>query len=581
MIKKILKLKSAPQENLETEQQSINVKKNQEGFMLMTALNKEVDETPEEQYEEVVRYFSIPHADGIEVTIYDVEDENKVVEKGRTEEIRQLESKHGLKIAREFIWIDGAENKEGIITLPYDNYNVVYYVYKKENGELDIKFLEEYKEGMEKPYYIMENGKTYIYVNGFSGGGGTQEDPYIVSTPEDLMAVTGTAYYRQVNDIDLADYAEYDNGMGFPTITGFRGTYDGGNFKIKNLYQNGRNGLFSLDAEEDRTITIKNVVIDNCNIIVEKDSAGALVSQNIKTPDSSYRRYVNIENCHVSGYITGQNVKGGGTNKGIGGLIGSTRYMNITVTKCTSSVNINIQNDDDFGVGGLIGVLDDYGLVEYCSTSGNITHINNGGFNSTGGIIGRCGHHNYSNNNKRQIIKCKSNAMVNGVNNVGGIVGRISYYYSSSFANTTVYDCYTDGGEVKGRDNVGGIVGWHGAKRIERTYSAATIIAGRQYVGGIVGYGSDNNFVPYASFAFCYKIKRIEGTANLFGRIGGRAGNYTNNYALNTIVFEDEEGNETTEFWENRGTNTNNGGDITDEQSRLKSTYMNVGWLFA
>ena len=565
MIKKILKLKSTPQ----MEQQLMQVKeKSNEGFKVMSTNNKMTVEskTDEEQYEEVVRYFSIPHTDGIEVTIYDVEDENKVVEKERTEEIRQLELKHGLKIAREFIWIDGAENKEGIITLPYDNYNVVYYVYKKENGELDIKFLEEYKEGMEKPYYIIEGGKTYIYVNGFSGGGGTQENPFLVSTPEDLMAVTGTAHYLQVNDIDLANYAEYDNGMGFPTITDFRGTYDGGNFKIKNLYQNGRNGLFSLYSATEETITIKNVVIENCNIIVKEGSAGALVSRNEGTVSCD----VNIENCHASGYITGQNVKSGYGNTGneIGGLIGYTRGMNITVTKCTSSVDINIQTDKTFHVGGLIGNLYSVGLVKYCSTSGNITY--NSSYGSTGGIIGECGR----NNSTRQIIKCKSNARVNGVDNVGGIVGYVS-------SNTTICDCYTDGGEVKGRDMVGGIVGLFAGQRIERTYSSAIVIAGRQYVGGIIGYCDSRSIVPHASFALCYKIKRIEGTSDYFGRIGGRTGDYQNNYALNTIVFEDEEGNETTEFWANRGTNTNNGGDITDAQSRLKSTYQNVGWLFA
>lgn len=561
MIKKILKLKSTPQ----MEQQLMQVKeKSNEGFKVMSTNNKMTVEskTDEEQYEEVVRYFSIPHTDGIEVTIYDVEDENKVVEKGRTKEIRQLELKHGLKIAREFIWIDGAENKEGIITLPYDNYNVVYYVYKKENGELDIKFLEEYKEGMEKPYYIMEGGKTYIYVNGFSGGGGTQENPFLVSTPEDLMAVTGTAHYRQVNDIDLAGYAEYDNGMGFPTITGFSGTYDGGNFKIKNLYQNGRNGLFSLYGVTDVTITIKNVVIQNCNIIVKDGSAGALVSRNENTVSCD----VNIENCHASGYITSQDAKSGG---GIGGLIGYTRDMNITVTKCTSSVDINIQTDGiTFYVGGLIGGLYSVGLVKYCSTSGNITNYSSS-IGSAGGIIGRSG---MDSRTTQQIIKCKSNARVDGVNHVGGIVGDAS-------SNTTIYDCYTDGGEVKGWDNVGGIVGWFSGQRIERTYSSAIVIVGRQFVGGIVGYHSSGEL--HASFALCHKIKRREGTSGYFGRIAGATRDSQYNYALNTVIFEDEEGNETTGFWQDRRTNTRNGADISDAQSRLKSTYQNVGWLFA
>ena len=181
----------------------------------------------------------------------------------------------------------------------------------------------------------------------------------------------------------------------------------------------------------------------------------------------------------------------------------------------------------------------------------------------------------------RQIVKCKSSSRVQGIKYVGGIVGNIHYYTSNTPPETYLYDCYTEGGEVIGQDYVGGIVGYNGGRRVERTYSTAIIIAGRQYVGGIMGGCYSDNAVPRASFALCYKIRRTEDTANLFGRIGGRAGNYQNNYALNTIIFEDEEGNEGTDFWANRGTNTHNGADITDAQSRLKSTYQNVGWLFA
>lgn len=74
-----------------------------------------------------------------------------------------------------------------------------------------------------------------IEENVFNKGDGTEENPYLVSTAEQLDAVRNdlNAYYVQINDIDLSQYANwvpignYDNP--------FIGNYDGSGYTIKNL----------------------------------------------------------------------------------------------------------------------------------------------------------------------------------------------------------------------------------------------------------------------------------------------------------------------------------------------------------
>ena len=64
----------------------------------------------------------------------------------------------------------------------------------------------------------------------FAGGTGTQADPYLISTPQQLFKMKDftSSHFKLTNDIDLS-------GHDWIPITSFSTTFDGNNFAIKNL----------------------------------------------------------------------------------------------------------------------------------------------------------------------------------------------------------------------------------------------------------------------------------------------------------------------------------------------------------
>ncbi|MEX2514737.1 MAG: DUF2341 domain-containing protein [Candidatus Paceibacterota bacterium] len=83
-------------------------------------------------------------------------------------------------------------------------------------------------------------------------GSGTEADPYLVSTPQDLDDVRNdlTAYYRQENDIDLTFDTQdpaglfYNSGQGWITIDDFEGDYDLNGYSVLGMFQD-RSGFYN------------------------------------------------------------------------------------------------------------------------------------------------------------------------------------------------------------------------------------------------------------------------------------------------------------------------------------------------
>src|SRR5690606_11540256 len=107
----------------------------------------------------------------------------------------------------------------------------------------------------------------------FASGSGTESDPYIITTAEqlnNLRKYVGSAYsdtyFTLGNDIDLQTYLSegndgYNNGEFWEPIgdilTGFYGHLDGDNYSILN-YKSNKNGLFGTiqDGASIRNLTI-------------------------------------------------------------------------------------------------------------------------------------------------------------------------------------------------------------------------------------------------------------------------------------------------------------------------------------
>jgi hypothetical protein len=127
------------------------------------------------------------------------------------------------------------------------------------------------------------------------------------------------------------------------------------------------------------------------------------------------------------------------------------------------------------------------------------------------------------------------NCNIVGQNYVGGLLGW-AYYGESTISN-----CYVTG-SVRGGDNVGGLVGINGASTISNCYTTCKV-RGNKNIGGLVGYHEYHSVIKNCVVA----NDSVIATTNYINRVAGcfYSGSYNiiqNNYALNTMVVKDENG---------------------------------------
>jgi hypothetical protein len=215
-------------------------------------------------------------------------------------------------------------------------------------------------------------------------GSGTQEDPYIISSYEDLLFLSNTTnlwtkskYFIQTNDIDAS--LTYNQGIDdenfFSPIGSvddpFNGTYDGQGYSISNLYIH-KTTSFAGIFGKIQNASISNLHVVNADFYSLRYSGGIV----------AYASDSSVSNCSSSGNITAyaQNVSysagiiGACTNncrvmnsystahvsgyKGIGGI---TNIFSCTLelANCyfTGSLEGQIGIANQIGIGGLIGIM--------------------------------------------------------------------------------------------------------------------------------------------------------------------------------------------------------------------------------
>ncbi len=141
-----------------------------------------------------------------------------------------------------------------------------------------------------------------------------------IYTKDDLYDVrlNMTGKYIMMNDIvfDDADYAEggdfYNVGKGWEPIgteaTPFKGSFDGNGYDIVNLQINYPNGNYQGLFGYAHSATIKNVTLEDSNIIGNTCVGGII----------GYTKYCTIVNCSNAAVVTGQ--------KNVGGIAGYDYY---------------------------------------------------------------------------------------------------------------------------------------------------------------------------------------------------------------------------------------------------------------
>lgn len=279
------------------------------------------------------------------------------------------------------------------------------------------------------------------FLGGFSGGDGTEGNPYLIGCPEDLVKISelveidnekfARKCYRQVCDIDMSSYSDFTPICKSSSMA-FRGVYDGQGYSIRNLTLDYHGG-------------------DRATALFGCCGSGALISgvclENVRISSNSFNT------ASIAGYLSG----------------GTVRNCNVS-----GSVYGSGSNSSDFSyLGGIVGRVN-RGTVEGCSFKGSVTTTSH----HAGGIVGES-------DGSTTIRSCRfaSGSKLAGGYHLGGIVG-----YMNNGENV-ISDCICEG-DVMGRGTcVGGIVGDINEGRISSCSQASgsTVSSGLNYVAGIVG----------------------------------------------------------------------------------------------
>ena len=290
------------------------------------------------------------------------------------------------------------------------------------------------------------NGKTFVYkmknAADWQAGG---EYTYTVSlaAAKDLgYTIESNGSYTVYNADGLLNVAELVNGgktdinitltadidltgkdwtpIGTDYDNSYKGTFDGGGHTIKGLTVTTNDQFVGLFGYLDKAGTVKNVVMEGIQItsnhVLMSGNTGGVVGYSWGT----------IENCSVSGSVSGTNC--------VGGVVGSQKAGSIT--GCSSSAIVKGTRY----VGGVAG--EKWGTMTACYATGNVTlEINSPQDLSGGGVVGL--------NGGSTVLACYATGNVNSKGSNTGNV-HIGGLFGDNY--TVVTACYWKNNQEQGFD---------------------------------------------------------------------------------------------------------------------------------
>ena len=408
----------------------------------------------------------------------------------------------------EITLLDKIKNYEKNVEVTKSGKNMYLVKYNDSNREYEVYSNGEIDKATEK--VIDKNPGEFE-------GEGTETNPYLIQSIEDLVALS-----NKVNAGENYEdkYFKIENDL---------------NFISKNSYVNPDRTDYGDINEDNTTQTLMEELTTGkgfkpIGCIIDRNTTN-LFSGNIDGNNKT------IKNLYIG-------------NRNYAGLIGVASNVKIS--------RLSIDNMSNIGTlsyrSGILAYLESGTCtIENCKVTGK-NSIEQASY--CGGIIGNIG------NAESVLIRdCTSKLNINSVNS-GGIVGSIS-----SCQSTIINNCYNNG-TIEGQQYViGGILGSTGT--VTNSYNRGKIIANAQQprrIGGIAG--------GYANIENCYNIGSINSVVPKNGSaqyIGGIIGNTNKNTIKNSYNF----GNITLE--EVTTTNYNKGGIVGYEEN--DSTFENVYYL--
>jgi|GEM_PF-986210 len=241
--------------------------------------------------------------------------------------------------------------------------------------------------------------QTKLHISVKLKGSGTQNDPFIIATLEDLKIFSQTAYiwdmhFVQTANIDASTTNKWNifgsDTLGFSPIgnstTKFTGTYNGKSHRINKLFINrSQTDNIGLFGYADTGAIIDSIGLINITI-TGASNVGSLVGYN----DG------NVSNSYSTGDATGTSA--------VGILAGNNNDGSIS-NSYSAGYAYGTSN-----VGGLVG-YNNSATISNCYSIGNVS-----GTSSVGGLAGY--------NNSGTIKNSYSSVNVNGTTDIGGLLGQ-------------------------------------------------------------------------------------------------------------------------------------------------------------
>ncbi len=331
----------------------------------------------------------------------------------------------------------------------------------------------------------------------FAGGTGTAEDPWQISTAEQLYRIHDdlTAHYILIADIDLSAYENWTPIGAFQSLSdapedaevphpdyAFTGTFNGDGHTISNLTVSSDApmgaGLFGCAAgTENGAAYIRNFTLKNVNVSGFYLVGGAVGLQ--------------FMNCPVSDiHLVGENTLTG--MQGIGGIVGTGFDL---ISNCSATADIIVQGDDGacagliaggttmssvkncevtdgkiiaegnatWGFGALCGAPWGAAEITDCKVSGTVITVSGENNRLVGGLVGFGG--TYDPTAPAQITGCTVEdvtIIVSGTtDSVGGLIGAGKEMMEGSevMSSFKISDCVVSGSITGGGNNVDAVVG--------------------------------------------------------------------------------------------------------------------------
>lgn len=313
----------------------------------------------------IIKSMKMKEFKNVEITIDSASADISIL--GRTFDVSNKEDEMGISIKRNFVWVSGAEDIPGCIKQNTGVKDKFSYTYENEDGSIEIVELQQYEEGMSRPYYTQDDKYTYMWLDHFSGGSGTQTDPYIVSTRQDFMDIINDldAYYSQSNDIEIGSFDPTDTTAFTYYENVFEGFYYGNDYSLYNAtYDDGGvatgNEIHATLFPSCDGAWFNKVVVSDMNIDMADDGSATV----FYLCDAALITYLVVKNSNIS-------ISGSGFASTfyqfVGTFLGTGRLWYCEIYECS----FNASSGDPTEIGGTASAIaykvrgDDYNSFKF------------------------------------------------------------------------------------------------------------------------------------------------------------------------------------------------------------------------